>query len=297
MGGRRGTALALKSSGRTRQVPGFDLLAVAERGAGEAGMPLRLWPSDDCGFLAEVLRAQHTPEPLIARLNLGAPAARIIDRLAAALGAQLRFVPIEEVMLAPVLLLLGPPGAGKTTLAAKLAARLGAHEVLVVTTDTVREGAIAQLEEYTKVLGLPVAVAEDAATLRRVVAGASGRTVIVDTGGISLADPESRDALREIIAAAGADPILVLPGDVAANEAAPMAAAAAALGARLLFVTRLDLVRRIGGVLAGADAGRLALVATSVTPHFAYGLRALTPEVLARRLLAGALNEKRWQVA
>ena len=39
----------------------------------------------------------------------------------------------------------------------------------------------------------------------------------------------------------------------------------------------------------------LAFIGTSVTPHFAYGLRAFTPEVLARRLLLGALHEERWQ--
>jgi flagellar biosynthesis protein FlhF len=74
-----------------------------------------------------------------------------------------------------------------------------------------------------------------------------------------------------------------------------MARAAAAHGARSLIVTRLDLVRRIGAALAAAEAGRLALVAASVTPHFAFGLRELTPDVLARRLLQGALHEERWR--
>src|SRR5713226_9796250 len=62
----------------------------------------------------------------------------------------------------------------------------------------------------------------------------------------------------------------------------------ARLGARALLPTRLDLVRRLGGVPAAADAGRLALSAAGVTPQFAYGLHPLTPLLLARRLLSGA---------
>lgn len=71
----------------------------------------------------------------------------------------------------------------------------------------------------------------------------------------------------------------------------------APLGAKTLLPTRLDLVRRLGGVLAAADAGRLALPAAGVTPHFAFGLRRLTPEAVARRLLAAALHDPRSQVS
>jgi flagellar biosynthesis protein FlhF len=285
---RRGTA--------RRPAATFDLSAIAARGAGDAGMPERSWPADDVAFVGQVLRAQHTPEPLIDRLSAAASGTepRLLDRLSTALGAVLRFMPLDDALRHSALLLLGPPGAGKTTLAAKLAARLGERHVLVISTDGSRAGGVAQLEEYMNVLGMPVAVAEDAPALRHAAAGAAGRTVIVDTAGVALDDPDGAGTLRDLIDASGAEPILVLPADTAADEAVALAEAAAALGARLLIVTRLDLVRRIGGVLAGADAGRLAVIGASVTPHFAYGLRAFTPEVLARRLLLGALHEERW---
>lgn len=69
-----------------------------------------------------------------------------------------------------------------------------------------------------------------------------------------------------------------------AGEARDLAEAALAVGARRFVVTRLDIARRLGAVLAAADAG-LALAGCSVTPHFAYGLRHLTPVVLAEHLL------------
>lgn len=281
----------------SRQAPAaFDLSAVAARGAGDPGMPERGWPADDVAFIGQVLRAQHTPEPLIGRLAAAAgPTLRLLDRLAASLGAVLRFMPLDDALRHSALLLLGPPGAGKTTLAAKLAARLGERHVLVISTDTARAGGVAQLEEYMNVLGLPVAVAENVAALRHTVAGASGRTVIIDTAGVALDDPDGAKDLRDLIEATGAEPVLVLPADSAAVEATTVAIAAAALGARMLIVTRLDLVRRIGGALAGADAGKLAFIGASVTPHFAFGLRAFTPEMLARRLLLGALHAERWR--
>jgi hypothetical protein len=55
-------------------------------------------------------------------------------------------------------------------------------------------------------------------------------------------------------------------------------------------------VQCLGGMLAAADAGRLRLPASGVTPHFAFGLRPLTPEMLARRLLASALSDQRSSV-
>ncbi len=54
-------------------------------------------------------------------------------------------------------------------------------------------------------------------------------------------------------------------------------------GAGLLVATRLDLARRLGGVLAAADAG-LAIAEAGIGPGAADGLVPLTPELLARRL-------------
>jgi flagellar biosynthesis protein FlhF len=288
----------LRQPAQSRAPEPFCLDIIAARGAGDPGMPERNWPIEDAGFLAEVLYAQQTPAPLVARLagQSFAPATSMLDRLAEAIGANFLFAPLAEALRHRTLMLIGPPGAGKTTVAAKLAARLEPSEVLMISTDTERAGGVAQLRDHLAVLGLEVTAVPDSAALAAASAGAVGRRVIIDTAGCSLDDVERGSALRALAAAARAEPMLVLPADTAANEAAQLARAAAAIGARHLFVTRLDLVRRIGSVLAGADAGRLTLVNGSVTPHFAFGLHALTPEIVARRLLAGALHDERWRL-
>jgi flagellar biosynthesis protein FlhF len=67
-------------------------------------------------------------------------------------------------------------------------------------------------------------------------------------------------------------------------EAADIATAHVQSGARLLVATRLDVARRLGGVLAAASAG-LALTEAGIGAGAADGLTPLTPDMLADRLL------------
>ncbi len=80
----------------------------------------------------------------------------------------------------------------------------------------------------------------------------------------------------------------MLPGGLHPAEAAELAAAFAEAGAALLIATRLDQARRLGGVLAAADAGRLALAEAGMGPGAADGLAPLTPALLAERLHAAS---------
>ncbi|HKW52334.1 MAG TPA: AAA family ATPase, partial [Stellaceae bacterium] len=108
-------------------------------------------PSDDIAFLVDVLGAHHVPAQLIERLTAAAAIApsraAVADRLAAALADEIPFAPLGDVLRAPALLLFGPPGAGKTTLAAKIAARLGESNALLINADPDRAGSSAQLAE------------------------------------------------------------------------------------------------------------------------------------------------------
>jgi flagellar biosynthesis protein FlhF len=258
------------------------------------GVAMPHGPSEDIAFLAAALEAHHVPLLLADRLLASAPELlsrdAVVDRLAAALSNEIAFTPPSEVLHAWRLLLIGPPGAGKTTIAAKIAARLGAADTLLINADPDR--AVAQLEEYADVLGVPLAIAGDTGALRAIVADARNRRIVIDTKGVAPNDAAGCAALAELIAATAATPLLVMSADSAAEEAAAMARCFAALGARALLPTRLDLVRRLGGVLAAADAGRLALCAAGITPQFAYGLRPLTPLLLARCLLSGTPAER-----
>jgi flagellar biosynthesis protein FlhF len=86
-----------------------------------------------------------------------------------------------------VVALVGPTGAGKTTTAVKLAVNpdaFGRRRVGFITLDTYRAGALAQLDTYASVAGVPLEVAYDARDAAGALARLADRDVIiVDTPG------------------------------------------------------------------------------------------------------------------
>ena len=127
-----------------------------------------------------------------ARTEHGAPAA---EAIAGELGERLRRAPGERFELGPppaVIMVVGVNGSGKTTTAAKLAARYQkeGRSVLLAAADTYRPGAIEQLRLWGDRLGVGVitqrAGADPAAVAFDAVAAAVARNadvVIVDTAG------------------------------------------------------------------------------------------------------------------
>ena len=99
-----------------------------------------------------------------------------------------------------VVALLGPTGVGKTTTIAKLAARFvrehGARHLGLLTTDNYRIGAHEQLQNYGRMLGVPVQMVDSAEDLTTALAAlANKRLVLVDTAGMSQRDLRLGEAL------------------------------------------------------------------------------------------------------
>lgn len=213
------------------------------------------------------------------------------ETLAAALDALLAFQPLAPRSSGRPVMLVGPPGVGKTLTAAKLivdAHRRG-RAVLAASCDTRRAGGIEQLEAFTRILGLPLARIEAPTGLSAAVAAAvAGGTVIIDTAGACAFSRDEMHALASLIEAAEAEPMLVLAAGGDAAEAAETAAGFARLGCRRLIATRIDVSRRLGGLLAAAAAGRLAFAGAAIGPHAAEPPSPVSASSLARLLLSTA---------
>ncbi|MGE0809747.1 MAG: flagellar biosynthesis protein FlhF [Immundisolibacter sp.] len=102
-----------------------------------------------------------------------------------------------------VVALLGPTGVGKTTTVAKLAARFvrehGARHLGLLTTDNYRVGAHEQLQNYGRLLGVPVQMVDSADDLATALAAlANKRLVLVDTAGMSQRDLRLGEALASL---------------------------------------------------------------------------------------------------
>ena len=212
--------------------------------------------------------------------------------LAAALDAGLSFEPLGEAPWRRPLMLVGPPGVGKTLAAAKLivAAHRHGEAVVAISCDTKRAGGIEQLEAFTRILGLPLASAGDPPALARIVGAAPTVPTIIDTSGANPLDRHDLMALGQLIDATHAEPVLVVAAGTDPAEAAEVAMDFARLGVRRMLATRLDVTRRLGALLAAGDGARLAIAATSFGPHATEPLSALNPLSLARLLAAAPVS-------
>jgi flagellar biosynthesis protein FlhF len=187
------------------------------------------------------------------------------------------------------LILIGPPGSGKTVVAAKIAARcvMERRAVQVISTDMSRAAAGEQLAALCRVMSAPFLEAADARELHE-AAGAVPETakLVIDTAGINLHDAAERKALKALIQASGAEPVAVLAAGTDAMEAGELAAQAVALGARRYVATRLDAARRLGALVAAADLGGLAFADVSASAFIGKGFERCDALTLAHRLLA-----------
>src|SRR5437667_306055 len=107
-----------------------------------------------------------------------------------------------------VRLFMGPPGDGKTTTIAKLAAqeRRAGRRVALVGTDTYRVGATAELETYGRALGAPVHAAVGARELVQALARvAEADVVLVDTAGAGPGQGPQLAELAALVEAAAAE--------------------------------------------------------------------------------------------
>lgn len=244
--------------------------------------------------VSDALTYHRLPPHLFDRLNgaaLTVASKDPVSVMAEALDAEFAFNPLPPAETPRPVLLIGPAGAGKTAMAAKLCARarLAGRPAALVTLDTDKSGGIAQAQAFAKALTARLVPAAGTGELAEALAILPpGHFTVIDTVGANPFSPPDIEHVCKIAAASRADPILVLPagGDVA--DAAEAAHAFAATGAGAIIVTKLDAARRLGGLLAAARAGRMGLMAGSASPHIADPMQPFSPAVLAQLLIPGA---------
>jgi flagellar biosynthesis protein FlhF len=273
----------------------ITVTAALDEAPGETADAATAHAEDPAETLHEALLAHGTPVRLVERLLAAAvelSAKSVILALAGALDAVFSFAPLTDRKAEKPLMLVGPPGAGKTVSVAKLAARavLAGRRPRIVSCDTVRAGGIAQLEAFTRLLALPLLRAESARQLRQILqTAATGELVLIDSAGINPYSASDRGELADYIAAAAAEPVLVMPAGGDVFDAIEIAQAFRGLGSLRLLTTRLDMAHRLGSTLAAAEAARLSFADAGITADVAQGLTPLNPVALARLLIPEAV--------
>ena len=272
---------------------GVRLTAALDLAAPEATEPSVPGAPSPIEEINAALAFHGVPPGLSDRLIAAAAELGAVDdetALAGALSRVFRFKPKAIAGAKTPILLVGPPGAGKTATAAKLCAlaRLDGRSaaLITLTLDTVKAGALARAAILADSMDVTLGEATDVPSLLEAIADCGGEgLVVVDTIGANPFDADELEMLARVAKAVSAKVVLVLPAGGDVMESADLALTFAEVGAGLLCPTRLDASRRLGGVLAAAGAAKLAFFAAGVDPQIAGGLVPLTPKALAARLL------------
>ncbi len=243
-------------------------------------------------------------------------AARVVEEVAgelelAALGrpeaareatvrALARRLTVAEPALRPgeetVLVLIGPTGAGKTTTLAKLAAMFALPQrkrVRLLTTDTVRAGAVDQLQAYARLLGLPMDVVTSPAEVTQALATPSADVVLVDTPGRSQQDAAHLDELRALLEAIPSDRRRVYLTVSATTDGVGLLDIArrfALVPLNGLVLTKLDEASRFGPAFNLAHRSGLPLVFFTTGQEVPDDLEPARPQRLATLILGAQVK-------
>jgi flagellar biosynthesis protein FlhF len=283
-----GPAVALIESVQDYAQNYHDGLIRRLRGATESAVPTSL------GFnraeLLTLLRGHRAPEGLAHHLAEIAEKNGLGDMtlaLASALDRRMRTAPIDAAA-SSAFLLLGPSGAGKTAVAAKIAAhaRLAGRTVKLVAADTIGAGAVARLEAFGEHLGVATALADSAEEVAAAVKDGDDSNIltIIDTAGFDPRNARARTAYSALAQVPHVEALGVVSASADSEEIAEVAAALVTLGVKRIIATGLDVTRRLGALLAAATQGA-ALAHVTRSPFIAGGLETLTPLSLSRLLI------------
>jgi flagellar biosynthesis protein FlhF len=147
-----------------------------------------------------------------------------------------------EEAYAAVELFVGPPGAGKTTTIAKIAAQERARrgqKLNLLAADGFRVGAVEQLRIYADIIGSQFAVARTPAEIERSILTTRG-TVLVDTAGRSVRDPRAQEVVSMLSGLPGVRTHLVMPAAASVRDLRNVLDAYGEKGPNRVVLTRVD---------------------------------------------------------
>ena len=201
-----------------------------------------------------------------------------------------------------VVALVGPTGVGKTTTIAKLAGQfhhVAGLRVALISLDTYRIGALAQMRIYADLLSAPLHVVRTAAEMQQVLAAEhAADLVLVDTTGRSPRQADGIAATRAVLSeVADLEVHLVVSATTKNSDLEETLQRFRPLRYERVMVTKLDEARTLGPVLHAALEHQLTISYLATGQEVPDDLEAATPWRLAASLIPGRLGHWRRPVA
>jgi flagellar biosynthesis protein FlhF len=182
--------------------------------------------------------AQGVVRAIPDKLRRGASASRLFQ----ALAAELAPLAAGNDEFARAEVFVGPPGVGKTTTIAKIAARERAsagRPMSMIAADGFRAGAVEQLRTYADIIGSTFKVARTVEELDRALAAAR-TSVLVDTAGRSPKDGAVSEQLAVLSRHRGVRTHLVIAADTSLASARRILDSYADVKPSRVVITKLD---------------------------------------------------------
>jgi flagellar biosynthesis protein FlhF len=191
-----------------------------------------------------------------------------------------------------VVLLVGPPGAGKTTTLVKLAIAYGIMRkapLQILSTDTLRLGAAEQLHAYSKILGAAFQAVAGLQTLDHAFEELqSKKLILIDSPGFGPADMEDTLELSAFVQQhATVDVHLVLPATLQMPAMASALERFRVFRPTKLIFTHLDETEAPGCLLEAAIGSKLPISFLSDGQQIPENLREASKHDLRRKVGAG----------
>ena len=210
-----------------------------------------------------------------------------------ALSAQLTPLVAPDAPAPALEAFVGPPGAGKTTTIAKIAAQQRARHgrrLALVAADGFRVGAVEQLRLYADIIGSRFTVARTADELDAALGDSRG-PVLIDTAGRSPSDDAARDTFRALAGRADVRTHLVLSAGTSPADARRVFDRFDEARPARVVLTRLDEVESIGPLLRVLRERQIPLSYFGTGQNVPEHLERVTPALLAARVLGEDTRE------
>jgi flagellar biosynthesis protein FlhF len=192
--------------------------------------------------------------------------------------------------------LVGPSGSGKTTTLAKLAVQYGLasrRPVHLLSVDTFRIAAAAQLRSFASILGVGFQVLETVAALAQAIADNRGKELIlIDTPGFGPADMEADCGLAQFLSSrSDIDTQLVLSSSMKAADVTRMVDRFEIFRPQRLLFTRLDETESFGPIFNEAVRTAKPLSFFANGQRIPEDLEAVTWDRLVERLVGAEASQ------
>jgi len=218
------------------------------------------------GFAANMIRdlAEHIPADSNPH--------QIQTQVMSLLTERLPISPSNLIDEGGAIALIGPSGAGKTTIVGKLAAhysvRHGVRDIALISLDHARPGGGDRLHSLARQLGIAVHEADSSQSLTTLLQWLQDyHLILIDTAGVSPHDPYAAEQLDWLRAADAVHPLLVLPANTHHADLDDVVRRFQPAQPQGVIVTKLDDTRRPGSVLSSVIEHQLPLSWVSDGQH------------------------------